>query len=56
MRVRLAFGKQGLWVELPDRNVTVLSPRYVPGLPDEEAALRDALRRPLGTPPLREVV
>ena len=55
MRVRLAYGKEGLWIELPDRNVTVVEPRYVPGLPDEVEALRAALRSPLGTPPLREL-
>jgi len=57
MRVKLAYGKEGLWVELPDgADVTVLEPRFVPGLPDEEAAIRQALRRPVGTPPLRELV
>ncbi len=56
MRVKLAYGKEGLWVELPDRNVTVVEPRYVPGLPDEGAALLAALRDPLGTPPLRNLV
>ena len=56
MRVRLAYGKEGLWVDLPDRNVTVVEPRYVPGLPDEAQAIRDALRAPVGTPPLRERV
>ena len=56
MRVKLAYGKEGLWVELPDDNVTVLEPRYVPGLPDEREGLRGALRAPTGTPPLRDLV
>ncbi|MCK4451790.1 MAG: DUF2088 domain-containing protein, partial [Anaerolineae bacterium] len=56
MRVKLAYGREGLWVDLPDRNVTVVNPRFVEGLPDEEAAIIQALRRPLGTPPLREMV
>jgi len=56
MRVKLAYGREGLWVDLPDRNVTVVDPRFVEGLPDEEAAIIQALRRPLGTPPLREMV
>jgi nickel-dependent lactate racemase len=34
----------------------VLNPRFVPGLPDEEAAFREAVRRPLGSPPLFERV
>ncbi len=56
MQVTLAYGKQGLPVQLPDRNVTVIEPRQVPGLPDEAAALRAAMREPIGTPPLRELV
>lgn len=56
MKARLAYGKRGLWVDLPDRNVTVVEPRYIPGLPDEAGAIRVALRAPIGTPPLREMV
>ena len=56
MRVKLAYGKEGLWVNLPDRNVTVVEPQYVPGLPDERAAIRAALRSPLGTQPLHDLV
>jgi len=53
MRVKLAYGKVGLWTELPDRNVTVVEPKYVPALPDEREALRKALRAPVGTSPVR---
>ncbi len=56
MRVKLAYGKEGLWIELPNRNVTVVEPKYVQGLPDEREALRAALRAPIGTPPLRDLV
>ena len=56
MRVKLAYGKESLWVELPDDNVTVLEPRYVPGLPNESEALRAVLRSPTGTRALRELV
>jgi nickel-dependent lactate racemase len=52
VKVALAYGKDGLTVELPDRNVTVVEPQYVPGLPDEPEALRQALRRPTAGPPL----
>ncbi|HID89707.1 MAG TPA: nickel-dependent lactate racemase [Anaerolineales bacterium] len=55
MRVKLAYGRAGLWVDLPD-DAVVIEPRFVPGLPDERAALRDALRSPIGTAPLRELV
>lgn len=55
--VHLAYGKQGLTVYLPDDvPVTVIEPRFVPGLPDEPAAIRDALRNPIGSPPLRDLV
>lgn len=56
MKVRLAYGKRGLWVDLPDDNVTVVEPRYVPGLSDEAAAIRAALRSPIGSAPLRDLV
>ncbi len=58
MHMKLAYGREGLWVDLPDRNVTVVEPRFVEGLPNEneEAAIIQALRRPLGCPPLREKV
>jgi nickel-dependent lactate racemase len=58
MRVKLAYGREGLWVELPDRNVTVVEPSFVAGLsgPEEEAAILRALRQPLGCAPLRELV
>ncbi|GAB4540359.1 MAG: nickel-dependent lactate racemase [Anaerolineae bacterium] len=57
MNINLAYGKTGLRVDLPDElNVTVVEPRYVPGLPDPEAALRAALQSPIESPPLRELV
>jgi nickel-dependent lactate racemase len=55
MRVELAYGKQGLGIEVPDRAV-VVEPAFVPGVSDEAAALRAALRQPIGCPPLREQV
>jgi len=57
MSVRLAYGRRGLDVPLPDAaQATVLEPRYVPDLPDEDAAMRAALRAPIDTPPLRDLV
>ncbi|WNV76919.1 nickel-dependent lactate racemase [Geodermatophilus sp. DSM 44513] len=56
MRVRLAYGEQGLTVDLPDERTTVVEPRFVPGAPDPMAVLRTALREPVAGPPLREVV
>jgi len=55
MHVHLAYGRDGLDVELPS-HVTVVESRYTPGLPDEAGAIRQALDAPIGTPPLQELV
>jgi nickel-dependent lactate racemase len=56
VKVKLAYGREGLWIELPDDNVTVVEPRFVPGLPDDTEAIRSALREPIGMPPLRDLM
>ncbi len=57
MDLVLDYGRQGLPVTLPDdANITVVTPQHVAALPDPVGALRDALRSPLGTPPLRGMV
>ena len=56
MKVHLQYGRDGLDVEIPGTNVTVVEPRFVPGLPDEAAAFREAVREPIGARPLRETV
>jgi nickel-dependent lactate racemase len=57
VQIKLAYGRDGLWIDLPDdAPITVVEPRFVPGLPDEQAAILQALRAPRGTPPLRELV
>jgi len=57
MLIKLAYGKTGLAIELGDSlNVTVVEPTFVPALADPEAAVRDALRAPIGSPPLRDLV
>ncbi len=55
MRVHLAYGESGLDVELPDTTV-VLDPQQVPGLPDPQGAVAEAISDPLGSPPLRDLV
>ena len=35
MKVHLQYGRDGLDAEIPGRDVTVIEPRFVPGLPDE---------------------
>jgi lactate racemase len=53
MNIKLAYGKEGLPLHLPDAwNVTVIEPRFVPGLPDPAGALASALRAPMATSPL----
>jgi nickel-dependent lactate racemase len=57
MQVQLAYGREGLLIDLPDdAPVCVIEPWHVPGLPDERAGIIQALREPIGTPPLRELV
>lgn len=57
MDVQLAYGRHGLGVALPEQaQATVISPRFVPGLEDEQAAMREALRNPIGSRPLRDLV
>ena len=57
MEITLAYGREGLRVTLPDDAlVTVIEPQYVPGLADEQAALQEALRAPLGAPALPDLV
>jgi lactate racemase len=56
MHIKLAYGKTGLPIELPDDwHAAVVEPRYVPALPDPPAGLAAALRHPIGKPPLAEV-
>jgi nickel-dependent lactate racemase len=57
MRINLAYGKTGLPLELDDSlDVTVVEPAFVPALADPETAVRSALRVPIGSPPLRDLV
>jgi nickel-dependent lactate racemase len=56
MRVNLQYGRQGLPIEIRGSNVKVLEPRFLPGLDDEWASFRAAVRAPIGAPPLRETI
>jgi len=56
VKVHLQYGRDGLDVEVPGTDVTVVEPRFVAGLPDEAGAFREAVRRPIGARPLREIV
>lgn len=54
--IRLDYGTEGLSVEIPSSEITVLAPRHLPGLPDERASFREALKNPIESPPLRELI
>lgn len=54
MRIKLDYGKEGLWVNLPNNaDITVIKPKFISGLLDEKESIRKALRNPVGTKPLR---
>ncbi len=53
-KVRLAYGKTGLEINIPDSAV-VIEPRHIEGLADEKTAVVAAMRNPVGTKPLREM-
>lgn len=55
LQIRLAYGRQGLTIAVPER-AEVLEPRFVPGLQDEVAAIRAALRDPIDSAPLADLV
>lgn len=57
MNLRLAYGKTGLTFSLPDDlDVTVVEPVYLPGAAAPAETLRQALRHPIGAPPLADFV
>ena len=56
MKTHLQYGKDGLEIEIPSNNVTTLAPRFIPGLPDEAAAFREAVRAPINSKPLRGLI
>lgn len=55
MKTTLLYGKEGLSIEVPDGSL-IVEPKNLPGLTNEEEAVRQALRDPIGTPPLRDMV
>ncbi len=56
MLTHLQYGKDGLQVDIPSDNVTVLAPRFIPGLDDEAAGFVGAVRRPINSKPLKELI
>ena len=56
MKIHLQYGKEGLSVEIPSSNVTVLAPRFLDGLSDEAAGFRAAAQAPINSRPLKDLI
>lgn len=57
MKIKLAYGKTGLDINLPDTaSVKVVEPEFVPACSDQKGAVAESLRRPIGSPPLALMV
>jgi lactate racemase len=56
MHVQLQYGQHGLTVDLPADNVHVIEPRFLPGLSDEAAAFQMAVRHPIASAPLTDLI
>ncbi len=57
MEIKLAYGKSGLRIRLPDQiHTEVIEPRYVKGFDDQFNAVREALEHPVDHPPLEKSV
>ncbi|MGW8181190.1 MAG: nickel-dependent lactate racemase, partial [bacterium] len=52
MKIKLAYGRSGLYVDLPKERTTVIEPVFVEGLPDERGAVEEALKAPIESRPL----
>jgi lactate racemase len=56
VRTKLQYGRGELAVEIPSSDVTVLRTRHEEGLSNEVQAFREAVRHPIGSAPLKELV
>ena len=57
MAVTVAYGKGRLGIDLPPGiDTMVVEPRYEEGLADQAAAVGDALRHPIASPPLSDLI
>jgi nickel-dependent lactate racemase len=55
MKTTLLYGTDNLTIEVPDHSV-IVEPKHQEGVQNEEKAVFEALRNPIGTPPLRDMV
>ena len=56
MNIHLQYATNGISVDIPSNNVTVLAPKFVDGLADEAAGFCDAVRNPIQSKPLKELI
>jgi nickel-dependent lactate racemase len=56
MKIKLAYGRNGLEVDFAQPSLEVIEPHFVEGLRDEPSAIRQALRNPIASSPLKEIV
>ncbi len=56
MKTRLQYGTGDLDVEIPSSDITVLAPKPEESVPDEASAFKDAVRSPIDSAPLAEIV
>jgi lactate racemase len=55
MKTNLLYGQNRLEVEVPDQ-AYIVEPKNLAALENEREAIKQALRNPIGTPPLKEMV
>lgn len=55
MRIKLDYGRTGLWVDLPDHCQGPLKIKPAPPLENPAHAIEQAINRPIGTRPLAEI-
>jgi lactate racemase len=55
MKTTLLYGNDGLELNLPD-NAFLVEPKNLPGLENDKEAIMNALKNPVGTAPLKEMV
>jgi len=56
MRLLLQYGLTGLSIDLPSDHITVIEPRFLPGLPAEAAEFQAAVRHPIASAPLKDLI
>ncbi len=57
MKINLAYGKRGLEWNVPDGyHVDIIEPQWVEGLKDQTEAITEALRSPIDSKPLKDLV